>query len=142
MKILLAIDGSSYTEHTLAYLGAHEGLFGADARYTAMTVLPALPPRLGEIADRRAFEARNEAEARQILRSVQTFAARHRLDMATVHRTGRAGDVIAGIATEDGYDLLIMGAQGHTDANNVSLGSVTSRVLASCAVPTLLIRHP
>lgn len=142
MKILLAVDGSSYTAHMLAYFDAAQGLWGAAARYTAMTVLPALPPRLNGAVDPAAFAIHNESLARAILGPVQAFAARHRLDMTTVHRTGPAADVISATATAGEFHLLVMGAQGHSDAINLSLGSVTSRVLASCAVPVLLIRQP
>ena len=45
MKILLAIDGSSYTQKMLAYLTTHDSLFGKHNEYTLLTVQPPLPPR-------------------------------------------------------------------------------------------------
>ena len=45
MKILLAIDGSSYTKKMLAYLTTHDELFALSNEYTVFTVQPPLPPR-------------------------------------------------------------------------------------------------
>ena len=46
MKILLAIDGSPYSKKMLAYLCAHDELINAGRNtFTALTVLPAIPPR-------------------------------------------------------------------------------------------------
>ena len=47
MKILLAIDGSSYTKQMLAYLVENKELFANAAQdYTVMTVIAPLPTRV------------------------------------------------------------------------------------------------
>ena len=45
MKVLLAVDGSTYTKKMLAYLTTHEELIAGEAEFTVLTVMPALPPR-------------------------------------------------------------------------------------------------
>ena len=45
MKILLAVDGSDYTKRMLAYLATHEEMLGKADSFTALTVVPAIPPR-------------------------------------------------------------------------------------------------
>ena len=58
MKILLAIDGSPYSKKMLAYLCAHDELINAGRNtFTALTVLPAIPPRARAVFDATAEEA-------------------------------------------------------------------------------------
>ena len=45
MKILLAVDGSSFTKKMLAYLTTHLEMFSGDVEFTALTVQGTLPPR-------------------------------------------------------------------------------------------------
>ena len=46
MKILLAVDGSEYTRRMLDYIASHNDLFDAAHQYTALTVVPSVPPRV------------------------------------------------------------------------------------------------
>ena len=140
MKILLAVDGSVYTKRMLSYLGAHEGLFAADAKYTAITVIAPVTPNVTHFIDKEALDAYYEEEARKILKSVQTFAKRYKRIVTSQHRIGHAADVIAKLATTGKFDLLMMGSHGHSGVKSLLLGSVSSRVMARCATPTLIIR--
>jgi hypothetical protein len=45
MKILVAVDGSSYTKRMLAYLAAHDEWLGEQHEYTVLHVVMAVPPR-------------------------------------------------------------------------------------------------
>ena len=140
MKILLAVDGSSYTKRMLSYLGAHKERFGANAKYTAIAVVGPVPPHVTHFIDSKALDAYYEDEAQKVLKPVQAFAGRHKLNLTALHRIGHAADVIAKTATTGKFDLLVMGSHGHSGLKRLLLGSVTSRVLASCATPTLIIR--
>lgn len=58
----------------------------------------------------------------------------------TVHQAvGDAGDQITASAEKLGADLLVMGTHGRSALTSVVMGSVTSRVLAHCTVPALLV---
>lgn len=45
MNILLAVDGSPYTQKMLAYLTSHPEILGSAHSYSAITVQPQLPAR-------------------------------------------------------------------------------------------------
>ena len=57
-----------------------------------------------------------------------------------MHTVGHVAQSIAKLAEEGKFDLVVMGARGHGDVANLVLGSVTTKVLALCSVPVLLIR--
>jgi len=53
---------------------------------------------------------------------------------------GHPEEVIASKVKNDGVDLLAMGAYGHTRIRQLIIGSTTSTLLRTCAVPALLFR--
>jgi nucleotide-binding universal stress UspA family protein len=51
------------------------------------------------------------------------------------------GPRIAAIAQEKGCDLIFMGSHGRTGLSQLLLGSVTTKVLATCAIPVMVYRR-
>ncbi|AWV07734.1 universal stress protein [Marilutibacter maris] len=60
------------------------------------------------------------------------------IETATV--PGTADAVIAAQVAERGIDLLVMGAYGHSRIRQLIVGSTTTEVLRTCAIPVLLLR--
>ena len=140
MKILLAVDGSPHTKKMLAYLATHMETFGSDSTFTALTVEPPLPPRARAIVGAEVAENFHIESATKVLEPVTTFLKRHDLQIDSAFRVGPAGETIAEFADEGKYDLLIMGSHGHGALGNLIIGSVATKVLASCKIPVLLVR--
>lgn len=53
---------------------------------------------------------------------------------------GQPESVITEQVDENGYDLVIMGAYGHSRIRNMIIGSTTTEMIRSCKVPVLLFR--
>jgi nucleotide-binding universal stress UspA family protein len=140
MKILVAVDGSRYTKRMLAYLAAHDEWLGAHHRYTVLTVVGPLPERATSVLDKKIVQSHYVEEAEQIFKPIRAFCAKQGVDAEFVSKVGAAGEVIADKAREGKYDLLIMGSHGQGALAKLLLGSVTSRVLANCEVPLLIVR--
>ena len=139
MKILLAVDGSTYTKKMLAYLATHE-LFKDNNEYTVFTVQPALPPRARAAVGKDIVDQYHKDEAEKVLAPVTKFLLRHKIDAASSWKTGPAGENIAKFADSGKFDLLIMGSHGHSALGNLVMGSVATQVLAHCKVPVMLVR--
>ena len=140
MKILLAVDGSSYTKKMLAYLSTHDELFGSGNDYTVLTVQPALPPRARAAVGKEVVDNYYVDETEKIMGPVFKFLARHDISAKSSWKVGPAGETIAKFADAGKFDLLIMGSHGHGTLGNLVMGSVATQVLASCKVPVLLVR--
>lgn len=54
--------------------------------------------------------------------------------------SGPAETVISKVVDEQGFDLVIMGAYGHSRIRNMIIGSTTTVMIRSCKVPVLLFR--
>ena len=55
-------------------------------------------------------------------------------------RAGQPETVIAEKGEREGFDLLIMGAYGHSRIRTLIIGSTTTEMMRSCKVPVLLFR--
>ncbi|KLN53272.1 universal stress protein [Variovorax paradoxus] len=142
MKILMPVDGSEYTRYMLDYAAAQGRWLGnTPHEVTFLTVVPPLPPRARGFMDEAEAQAFYRNEAAGALQRVVEFAARHSWQPTIVHRVGQPGRVIADMAVEEGFDLIVMGSHGHSALGALLLGSVTSQVLAQCRVPVLVVRR-
>jgi nucleotide-binding universal stress UspA family protein len=140
MKILLAVDGSAHTKKMLAYLATHMETLGRDNEFTALTVEPPLPPRARSIVGKDVADSFHAESAAKVLAPVTQFLERHDVNLKTVFKVGPAGETIATFAESGKFDLLIMGSHGHGALGNLVIGSVATKVLATCKVPVLLVR--
>jgi len=140
VKILVAVDGSSYTKRMLAYLAAHDEWLGAHHKYTVMTVVMALPPRAIAVVDKDTVKTYYEDEAEKVFKPIRTFFARQGISATYVAKVGHAAELIARQAESGKADLLMMGSHGHGNLANLVMGSVTTKVLANCKTPLLLVR--
>lgn len=140
MKVLLAIDGSSYTKKMLAYLTTHEEMFSASNSFTLLTAQSALPPRARAALGKAIVEKYHAEEAEKVLAPVAKFLLRHGISAKSEWKIGSAGESIAKYAKSGKYDLVIMGSHGHSALGNLVMGSVATQVLAQCSVPVLLVR--
>jgi nucleotide-binding universal stress UspA family protein len=138
MKILLAVDGSAYTQKMLAYLTSHQEMLGTGHEYTIITVQPLLPPARcagqgsgGAVLRRRI---RQDPAARAgVPEGAWRRGAKHR-------KVGPIADTIIHAAQDGKFDLIAMGTHGHGALGRLVMGSVSSQVLAGCTIPVLLIR--
>ena len=140
MKVLLAVDGSEYTKKMLAYLGAHPELLGGSPQFTALTVQPALPPRARAMVGKSEVESYYAEEADKVFVGVEAQLNERKLKAERASLVGHAGEEIAKFADAGGFDLVVMGSHGNGSLSNLVMGSVATKVLATCKVPVLLVR--
>ena len=140
MKILVPADGSPYTKRMLAYLVAHDEWLGHRHQYTVFTVVPALPHRAAAFAEAAVVRGYYDDDAEAVIRPIRTFFGQQGIDAEFIHRIGDPAHEISKLARDGKFDLILMGSQGHGAFANLVLGSVSSKVLAQCATPVLLVR--
>ena len=139
MKVLLAVDGSSYTKKMLAYLAAND-LYSSKNEYTALTAQLVLPSQARTALGKELVKKYYEDESARVMNPVIKFLERHGITPQCVWKTGKPGELISKLATEGKFDLVVMGSHGHSALVNLVVGSVATEVLASCKVPVLIVR--
>jgi nucleotide-binding universal stress UspA family protein len=140
MKILLPVDGSDCTKRMMAYLAAHDELFGPRHDYVMLLAIQNLPVNVASLLDPAAIEEYCKVEVRHVFEPLKAFAAQNGWPMRFETLRGDAGTVIACYAEQEKVDLIVMGSHGRTALANVVAGSVATSVLARCKTPVLLIR--
>jgi nucleotide-binding universal stress UspA family protein len=140
MKILLAVDGSEYTRRMLDYIAGHRDLFDGSHTYSALTVVPSVPPRVTSFIGRSTIDDYYREQAEAVLAPVRERAVKNGWNLTASHLVGHAPELIARTANEGGYDMLVMGSHGHAPMASLVLGSVASRLLAHCTKPVLIVR--
>jgi nucleotide-binding universal stress UspA family protein len=118
-NILLAYDGSSHAARALlvaAELAARPGV-----GCTLITV------------------AQSDDMGQDVLSSAEAFLLHHGIaPRKQVIISSKPSEVICGLATSGGFDIVIMGAYGHSPIREVIFGSTTEHVLSHCAANVIL----
>jgi len=140
MKILLPVDGSDCTKRMVAYLAAHDELFGSQHEYVMLLAINDLPANVASLLDPAAIEEYCSREVQHVFEPLRAFASQNHWDMRFETVQGDAGAAIARYAQDYRADLIVMGSHGRTALANVVAGSVATSVLARCKTPVLLIR--
>jgi nucleotide-binding universal stress UspA family protein len=145
--ILVPHDFSASANHALALARDEAKLHGAtlvllhviDLPYQLAPDAVIIQPETGAPISVRDY-AIQSAEAH-----VQDIADRLAKDGATsigVVKLGNPIDEINQVVDEHNIDLVVMGTHGRTGLRHLMVGSVTERIVRSCRVPVLTIRHP
>ena len=140
MKILLAVDGSPYTQKMLTYLTSHQEILGAGHEYTVITVQPLLPARARAALGKDVVDQYYDEETVKVLEPVQGFLSGRGVQVQSISKVGPIADTIIKEAQEGKFDMIAMGTHGHGTLGRLVMGSVSSQVLAGCTIPVLLIR--
>ncbi len=163
-KVLTAVDGS---EFAMKAFGEAVGIFGTDAEYVLLSVVPSGSPIAGGLtvadtpgarthgtstgASPYAPTADSIAATRDAVydfyRSAQRQAGAH-AGVTVEHvieeakpRKRRIGRVICESAVEHGCDVIVIGSHGSSHTGEVLLGSVSQYVLHHAELPVLVVTH-
>ena len=136
-KILVAIDGSSYSKDALPVAIEVAQRFGS-----RLCVLHVAEHDRGRAA---AFTVETPAEATQLVadavkqaKQAGVSARGELLDRAA----GHVAPAIAATAAAESIDLIVMGSRGLSEAQGFLLGSVTHKVMQLADMPVLIARAP
>jgi nucleotide-binding universal stress UspA family protein len=141
MHVLLAIDGSEQSNN------AAECIRGL-ASITTLTVLHVIDlPRLSypmvgpEIAKDLALiiEQSMREEGEHVLKGTMSHLSSHSTPINKRLEDGAPGEVILSVAEEIQPDLIIVGARGLGQVQEIVLGSVSQRVLTHAHCPVLVV---
>ncbi|MDA1275456.1 MAG: universal stress protein [Verrucomicrobia bacterium] len=119
-RFLIAFDNSPSARKAVAYAAESPLLRGLECHLVMV----------GR-ADAAHSAALEEARA-ELTRAGHTVAAKL--------KPGKPAPVLAATVTETAIDLLVMGAYGHSHIREFIVGSTTTQVVRSCAIPVLMLR--
>ena len=138
-KILVAVDGSSYSnkalEHALGLSKKH------DSRVLILHVVVS-PVQVYGIEGTVALEPEKRLtdEGRNVLRNAEGLAKSRGVKVESKLVEGHPVEEIVREAGEGTYDLVIVGSRGLGRVKSFLLGSVSDRVSHYCKCPVLIVK--
>lgn len=120
-RVLIAYDGGPSINKALNYLASAHALFGG------------LDVHLLMVAD-EAPDARHGIDGAAAALGAAGYATETRI------APGQPEQVIAEAVATEKFDLLVMGAYGHSRIRNLIIGSTTTEMIRSCKIPVVLFR--
>lgn len=141
MRILLAADGSDYTKRAASQLAKHLAWFAGKPEIHVLHVRPPLPyPGATAFAGKSAVEDYERAEAHAALKVAERVLDNAKIKYTAAWNVGDIAVEIDGYVHNHRIDLIVLGSHGHGALVGLALGSIATKVIATSAVPVLVIR--
>ena len=140
MRILMPIDGSTYSKAALAFIASRSTLIESQPDVELLNVQYPVSARVARGAGRELVQHYHESESNKVIKPAVAALKRAGLRVQVKSVVGSPGAEVGRIAAEDAADLIVMGSHGHTGFKNLLFGSVTQAVFASCDTPLLVLR--
>lgn len=140
MKILLAADGSKYTQKALDFIVMHRKLLDAQTELLVMHVQMPLPTGFNLIMGFDKALELHDIEAKKIFAPVKKFLEKNAVKYRCLSAIGPIVREIVDAAKNEHVDLILMGTHGRDLVGRALMGSVAQRVVANSTVPVLLVK--
>lgn len=140
MKILVPVDGSSYSRAAIEFIASRATLIGASPDVQLLNVQLEVPVRAARLIGKEAVAAYYDDESKKALKGALSLLKRAGLQAGASYVVGHPAEAIARRAEEAGVDLIAMGSHGHGALASLLFGSVTLGVLGRTRRPLLLLR--
>ncbi|MFC6282130.1 MULTISPECIES: universal stress protein [Polaromonas] len=140
MKILLAADGSPFTQKALEFIVTHQSLSGADDELSVVNVQAPVPGRVSTMLRPSEVAAYHSEESSKVLTPIKAFLEQHGIRHHCTAVVGAVVEEIIGAAKKDQAQLIVMGTHGHGWLGRALLGSTTQRVIVDSPVAVLLVK--
>ena len=140
MKLLLAADGSEYTQKALKFIVAQKGLNSAQSELLVVHVQPLLPTFLGVILSVEKTMELQEVELEKVFSPIRKFLDKNNLKYRCIGLIGSVANKIAAAAQEEHVNLIVMGTHGRDYLGSAVMGSAAQKVVAHSTVPVLLVK--
>lgn len=140
MKILLAADGSPFTQKALEFITARKNLLIEGDELLVLNVQAPVPGGVTSMLGSAEVASYHAEESTKVLAPIQTFLEKHSVRNRCIAVVGRAVDEIIFAAKNEHSEMIVMGTHGHGWLGRAVMGSVAQRVVTDSHVPVLLVK--
>lgn len=140
MKILLATDGSEYSEGAARFLARLN--LAAEDEITFLHVVSWIPFNYDAESYHKSLKQIKSEIAPKILDSAIRILGPVKARVSTAITDGSPERYIVDVARDSGMDLIVMGARGIKGIKSLIVGSVTKAVALNAPMPVLVVKRP
>lgn len=146
MKILLVVDGSSYSDIATSMVAALQ--LSPQTEVTVLTVVPehtflggiTIDVIRGSTSARKEAQAEQQQKALELIQSTIHVLSKSELKLKTMVRWGNPVAEILKVISVSDTSLVVMGAKGLTDSLAFRLGNVALATIKHAKTSVLLVR--
>ncbi|SHJ58465.1 universal stress protein [Parasporobacterium paucivorans] len=135
-KILVPVDGSSYSQQALEQAKLFAESFGSEIILLHVIDNTNIYPR--DMSDKIRQE--NHRMSTKLLEKEKNSIASLNVKISTIQKEGVPYDEIIRQAEESDVDMIIMGSRGTSGVSRVLMGSVTRKVAVGSEKSVLIVR--
>ncbi len=140
MKILLAADGSAFTQKALEFIVARKSALIEGDELLVVNVQAPVPGRVTTMLGSAEVASYHAEEATKVLAPIQTVLEKHAIRHRCMAVVGSAVDEIIFAAKNEHADMIVMGTHGHGWIGRALMGSIAQRVVTDSEIPILLVK--
>jgi nucleotide-binding universal stress UspA family protein len=140
MKILLATDGSEYSERAARFLASLR--LSPEDEITVLHVVSWVPFNYDAESYRESLKEIKKKIAPKILDSTLQLLVEVKARISTAITDGAPEKYIIDVARGSGMDMIVMGARGIKGIKSLIVGSVTKAVALNAAMPVFVTKRP
>ncbi|QFZ85961.1 universal stress protein [Variovorax paradoxus] len=141
MKILIAVDGSAYTQKALNYLLANRAMFVDGHELVVVNVCTGISGHVARHLSKEIVTDYYAEENAKVLDPVKAwFADKGVTNYKADARHGHAAEEILKSASESKAELIVLGTHGHGILGRALMGSVATKVVAETDISVLLVQ--
>lgn len=141
MKILIAVDGSAFTQKALAYLFNHRAMFVDGHDLVVVHVCTGISGNVTRHLSKDLVTGYYAEESAKVLDPVKALFAEKGVGNYTIDsRHGHVAEEILKSATETHAGLIVLGTHGHGLLGRALMGSVATKVISETDKTVLLVQ--
>ena len=140
MKILLATDGSEYSEWAARFLTRFN--FSSEDGITVLHVISEVPFKVDRESYYAGLKRIKQEVAPRILDSTIDKLKSIKARISTAFLDGYPGNTIIDAAVDSNMDLIVMGSMGLKGIKSFVIGGTTRSVLINSPKPILVVKPP
>ena len=140
MKILLAADGSNYTQRALDFIVANKQTLDLEGELLVILVQSPLPTGFNLVMGFEESQKLHAAESEDVFRPIRKFLDAHAITSRCVTKIGAVVDEIIDTSKTEQAHMIVMGTHGRDLIGRTIMGSVAQKVVAQSTIPVLLVK--
>jgi len=141
MKILIAVDGSAYTQKALNYLLANRAMFVEGHQLVIVHVCPGISGHVARHLSKEVVTDYYTEENAKVLDPVAALLTENGVSNYTIDkRHGHAAEEILKSAAAVHAELIVLGTHGHGILGRALMGSVATKVISETDTSVLLVQ--
>lgn len=140
MKLLLATDGSKYTQKALDFIVLHKNWLDQQNELLVLHVQTPLPTGFNLLFGFDEAVELHATEAEKVFKPIKKFLDKHAVKYRCLYTVGPIVKEIVDLANTEHVNLIVMGTHGRDLVGRALMGSVAQRVVAQSTTPVLLVK--